>query len=202
MNKKHLSFGFIVLSMFGCATALTFDQMKSQSTSLVQNAAIIDLECADAKIEQSEGGERSRKFVAKGCGKISEYQTTCQDDGCIIASSNRVADGGLVAPPAPDAPVAPAAPTDAPAVVTPAPTPVAAPAANASIFTGKLKPEEWRTKLAELAGNDMTCPIDKLTVTAPAAGVEGTHKIEGCGKFVKYALDCGDDGVCAVLRAP
>jgi hypothetical protein len=187
------------ISLVSCATALTFDQMKSQSTSLVQNAGTIDLECPDTKVEQTEGGERSRKFVAKGCGKVSEYQTTCQDDGCIIASTNRVAD---VVP----APVAPPAPEVVPEIAPLAgleggPSTIHKPA-TAAIFTGKLKPEEWRSKVAELAGNDMTCPVDKLTVTAPAAGVEGTHKIEGCGKFVKYALDCGDDGACAVLRAP
>jgi hypothetical protein len=195
MMMKSMMGLMVVLS--ACATGMTFEQMKTRSSDVAKAAAAGEMSCTDLNVEQSGGGERSREFTARGCGKVLQLQTTCDEKDCSVASTKDMTPAAPVAatPPAATTP-APAPAATVPATTTPAPN------ASAVIFTGKMASKEaWRNKLIELASNEMTCPMDKLTVTAPAAGVEGVHKIEGCSKFVQYSLDCGDDGACAVLRS-
>jgi hypothetical protein len=191
--KQILCSFALLAALTACATGQSFEQMKSRSADLAKTAAAGEMSCTDVIVEQSGGGENSREFTARGCGKVMQYQTVCDAKDCNVVGSKDI----TPAPAVVDV-VAPAAPTPDAPVVAPV---VAAPAAPAAIFNGKLVgADAWRKKLVELASNEMTCPTDKLTVTAPAAGVEGVHKLEGCSKFVQYALDCGDDGACSVLR--
>jgi hypothetical protein len=193
-DVKQIVISFALFAaLTACATGQSFEQMKMRSTDLARAAAAGEMSCPDVVVEQSGGGENSREFTARGCGKVLQYQTVCDDKECNVVGSKDITPAAAVdAPPSADAPP----PNPAP-VATPVPVPTAA----EPIFTGKMVgADAWRKKLVELASNEMTCPTDKLTVTAPAAGVEGTHKLEGCSKFVQYTLDCGDDGACSVFR--